>query len=157
MAASIPFVVCNTKDWSIQNRNCYDQTQLCLLSVYLTSLHVTRSPRPPPSVLPYCQRLEVGTAWELGYRGSIPSTSKLQTSLLPLYKPRRWRKCRVVLNSPPPPAVHVLVRQYNCFSTSVVGQHHSHLGTSRVQDSSALCRHFHLPLPVYLKHLVHTY
>ena len=52
-------------------QNCYVQAwpPVGLHSVYLMSPHVTKSPRPSPSVFAYCkqQRLEVGTAWDRGY------------------------------------------------------------------------------------------
>ena len=42
---------------------------MCLPSVYLTSSHVTRSPRPSPAVFHTGsdEILAVGTAWERGY------------------------------------------------------------------------------------------
>jgi len=41
---------------------------MCLLSVYLTSPHVTRSPRPSPSIFAYCKRSKTGGRNGLGMR-----------------------------------------------------------------------------------------
>ena len=51
---------CNARDVSTRNRNYYRQSHpLCLLSVYLTQPHETRSPRPSPSVFIKYRRWEV--------------------------------------------------------------------------------------------------
>ena len=59
-AASIPFVVHDARDGSMQNRDCYSNYSqalppVCLPSVYLTLPHMTRSPRPSPSAFAYCK------------------------------------------------------------------------------------------------------
>ena len=68
---SIPFVVHNAGDGSMRNRyyNSSALPPVCLPSVYLTSSHVTRSPRPSPAVFDTGSNeiLAVGTAWERGY------------------------------------------------------------------------------------------
>ena len=71
---SIPFIVHNADnagDGSTRNRyfNGWAPPLVCLPSVYLTSSHVTRSPRPSPAVF-HTERdemLAVGMAWERGY------------------------------------------------------------------------------------------
>ena len=57
--------------------------QAYLPSVYLTSLHVTKSPRPSPSTFAYWKRsnTEVGMAWEWGYL--ISSTVNLSYTTSP--------------------------------------------------------------------------
>ena len=44
-------------NWSMWIENCYSRIPppVCLSSVYLMSLYVTRSPRPSPSVFAYCK------------------------------------------------------------------------------------------------------
>jgi len=41
---------------------------VCLLSVYQTSPHMTRSPRPSPSIFAYCKRSNTGSENGLGTR-----------------------------------------------------------------------------------------
>ena len=49
---------------------------MCLPSVCLTKPHMTKSPRPSPSVFAYCKLsdliLEMGMAWKWGYRLHAP-------------------------------------------------------------------------------------
>ena len=63
-AVSIPSFVRSARDGLTQNGNFYCRAPppVCLPSVYLMQLHVTRSPRTVSD-----QILEVGTAWERGY------------------------------------------------------------------------------------------
>ena len=65
---SIPFIVHNAGDGSTRNRYFigWAPPPVCLPSVYLTSLHVTRSPRPSPTAFHTGsdEILAVGTAWE---------------------------------------------------------------------------------------------
>jgi len=65
----------------MQNKNYYSQalSPVCLLSDYRTLPYINKSPRPPPSIFAY-QRLEVGIAWELGYR--LPEIVQTQFFLL---------------------------------------------------------------------------
>ena len=67
---SIPFVVHNAGGGLTQNRyyNGKAPAPMCLPSVYLTSLHMTRSPRPsPPYFILEATNTGVGTACEQGY------------------------------------------------------------------------------------------
>ena len=62
-AASMPIVVHNSRVGSTGNGNYYCGTPpVCLLSIYLMSLHVTKSPRPSPSVFTctYCKQSSTG-------------------------------------------------------------------------------------------------
>ena len=63
------------RDGSTQNRNYYGQAPppMCLPSVHLTSPHVTKSPRPSPSVFAYCK-------WSKYWRWERPGS---KTTVIP--------------------------------------------------------------------------
>jgi len=68
-AVSIPSVVHSARDGSTRNGNFYCRAPppICLPSVYLT-LHITKSPRPSPSIFAYCKRSNTGGGNGLGTR-----------------------------------------------------------------------------------------
>jgi len=69
-AASIPFIVDNTRDVSTQKGNyCYQATPpVCLPFVHLTPPHMTKSPRSSTSVFAYCNQSNTGGGSGLGMR-----------------------------------------------------------------------------------------
>jgi len=72
-AATIPFTIHDAKNGLLWNRNYYGWTLtlVYLPSVYLTSLHMTRSPRPSPSYL--CTASDQDCRWEHVCRASLIS------------------------------------------------------------------------------------
>ena len=82
--ASIPFIVHIPGTVRCRTRIIYSQalSPVCLPSVYLTSPYITKSPRPSPSLFAY-QRLEVGIAWEWGYR--LPEIVQTQFLFPPVW------------------------------------------------------------------------
>jgi len=56
-SCTLAFIIHNIRDFSKRNGNYYGEALLlmCLPSDYLMSSHMTRSPRPSPSVLAYCK------------------------------------------------------------------------------------------------------
>ena len=69
-AASIPFIVDNSRDVSTQKGNyCYQaMPPVCLPFVYLMPPHVTRSPWSSTSVFAYCKQSNTGGGNGLGMR-----------------------------------------------------------------------------------------
>ena len=70
LSVSIPFAIHSTRDRSTRNGNYYCPApfHVCLPSVYLMSPHMTKSPRPSPSVFAYCKRSNTGGGNGLGMR-----------------------------------------------------------------------------------------
>jgi len=69
-AASMPFIVHNTR-WLVNAKRellLLGTSPVCLPSVYLMSLHVTKSPRPSPSIFTYWKRSNTGGGNSLGTR-----------------------------------------------------------------------------------------
>ena len=93
---SIPFV--QTDRCKTGFYNGWAPHSVCLPSVYLTSSHVTRPPRPPPTAFHTGsdQILAVGTAWDRGYACMLSIIMRVSESDLPPPPPP----------PPPPPSPH---------------------------------------------------
>ena len=85
MQGIITIVRCSQQQgWVNLKQNHYSRhiTPMCLPSVYLTSLHVTKSPRPSPSIFVYCKQSKTGGGNDLGTRVVYDKTILKHTTVL---------------------------------------------------------------------------